>query len=174
MHVCELLLTTTCSKLAQVSEWLIMHAWNKLDRDMTIVDSYEIIVFSGLVFLRTICLPMPHLLYLAAKVQSLSGCDFLELTMLVKSFISPKQRAPFDKHTTFATCVGRALDGIQNGKLTAFWPAAYCSTTLDKTLGYPNTLSTQEQARVQNDIHDLYKDIPKDQLQPQYSVLVVG
>ena len=135
-----------------------MHAWNKLDRDMTIVDSYEIIVFSGLVFLRTICLPMPHLLHLA-KVQSLSGCEFLELTMLVKSFISPKQRATFDKlHTTFATCVGRALDGIQNGKLTAFWPAAYCSTTLDKTLGNPNTLSTQEQARVQNDIHDLYKD----------------
>ena len=117
MHVCELLLSITCSKLLQVSDRLIMRAWDKLDRNMTHDDALEIITSSCVLFLRTICLPMPHIAFLAAQVQHLTEYQFLELRLLIKVFFRSIPDPGFFRRLSYAA------DEIELENVTSRFPA---------------------------------------------------
>ena len=61
-------------------------------------DALEIISTSCVFFLRTICVPMPHLTYLAAQIQIMAESQFFEFRLLIKMFFADEQRHTLDRN----------------------------------------------------------------------------
>ena len=72
MHICEFVLSISYEKFDKLEGRLRLAAYDRMDRDMSSAESYDIIMTSCLLFLRTICSPMPHLVQVATQVQMLS------------------------------------------------------------------------------------------------------
>ena len=61
MHICEFVLSISYEKFDKLEGRLRLAAYDRMDRDMSSAESYDIIVTSCLLFLRTICARPCHI-----------------------------------------------------------------------------------------------------------------